>query len=150
MSPARERGRAGEGWVWGVLAAVAVAAAGGIASALAGIPREAGLEARARALARELSCPVCEGQSVAESSSTVAAQMRAEILRMLSEGRSEDEIIDHYVRQYGPWILASPPAGGPYVLLWGAPLLVLGPGAFWAYRRLMGRGARGAGGDGQG
>lgn len=136
MTAARRRARQ-DPWVWGAVLAVAVAAAAGIASALAGIPQDQGLEARAWALARELSCPVCEGQSVAESASTVAVQMRAEILQMLREGRSESEIIDHYVQQYGTWILARPPATGAYVLLWGAPALVLALGGLWAYRRIV-------------
>ena len=136
MALAHRRKDTAEVWVWGVLLAVAVASAAGIASSLSGIPQADSIEARARALARELTCPVCEGQSVAESTSTVAAQMRAEILQMLREGRSESEIIDHYVQQYGTWILAKPPAAGAYVLLWGAPLLVLALGALWAYRRL--------------
>lgn len=135
MTLAHRRRSAADPWVWGVLLAVAVASAAGIASSLSGIPQEDSVEARARALARELSCPVCEGQSVAESTSTVAVQMRAEILQMLREGKSESEIIDHYVQQYGTWILARPPATGAYVLLWGAPLLVLALGALWAYRR---------------
>ncbi len=138
MAVARHRRTGQDPWVWGIVLVVAVASAAGIASALTGIPQEQGLEARAWALARELSCPVCNGQSVAESSSTVAAQMRAEIRQMLEEGKDESQIIDHYVQLYGTWILARPPATGAYVLLWGAPLAALVLGGFWAYRR-MGR-----------
>lgn len=128
-----------EPWVWGVVLLTAVVTAAGIASALSGVPRGEGPEALAAVIARELSCPVCEGQSVADSSATVAVQMRAEILEMVRQGRSESEIIDHYVQQYGIWILARPPATGVYVLLWGAPAVVLAGGAWWAWRRAAGR-----------
>ncbi|MBE3598919.1 MAG: cytochrome c-type biogenesis protein CcmH [Limnochordaceae bacterium] len=137
-SLARTRATGVEIAVWSVILLVAVVTAAGLASSLSGMTQETTVEARARAIARELSCPVCEGQSVADSASTVAAQMRAEIRQMLDEGKSESEIIDYYVQQYGTWILARPPATGAYVLLWGAPLLVLAAGAAWAYRRVSG------------
>ncbi|MEW6048103.1 MAG: cytochrome c-type biogenesis protein [Bacillota bacterium] len=138
MATARASRSPADIWVWAALLVVAVVTAAGISSALSGIPRGQSVEARARAIARELTCPVCEGQSVAESNSTVASRMRAEIRQMLQEGKSDDEIIDHYVKQYGTWILARPPATGAYVLLWGAPLLVLVLGAVWAYWRTAG------------
>lgn len=119
----------------GVLLAVAVGSAAGLSAVLPGLSRPDSLQARARAIARELTCPVCQGQSVAESNSVVAARMREEIVRMLHEGRGEDEILSHYVDLYGPWILARPPATGFYVLLWGAPAVVLVLGGWWAFRR---------------
>lgn len=122
----------------GLLLLIAVACAAGLSAVLSGLSRPDSLEARARAIARELTCPVCQGQSVAESSSVVAARMREEIARMLREGRSEDEILSHYVDLYGPWILARPPAAGLYMLLWGAPAVVLLVGGWWAFRRRRG------------
>lgn len=116
-----------------VLLIVAVGAAATLSSVLGPLSAPDSLEARARAIARELTCPVCEGQSVAESNSVVAARMRQEIAAMLQEGRPEEEIVAHYVDLYGPWILARPPARGLYVLLWGAPAVVLLVGALWAF-----------------
>lgn len=114
---------------------VAILAAAFVSAVVGGMDRLDSPEARARAIARELSCPVCEGQSVADSNSTVAAQMRAEIGAMVREGKTESEIIDHYVRQYGIWILARPPATGLYVLLWGAPVLILVAGGYLVWRQ---------------
>ena len=102
-------------WMLAVLAAV------GLSRALSGLTGGDPLEARAQAVARQLTCPVCSGQSVADSTSVVATQMRQEIRRMLQEGRSEQEILSHYVDLYGLWILARPPARGLYVLLWLLP-----------------------------
>lgn len=111
------------------LLALAVVAAAGVVSVLSGLEQPQDLEARARAIARELTCPVCQGQSVAESNSVVARQMRAEIGQMLEQGRTREEILSHYVDLYGTWILGRPPARGPYVLLWGMPLAALAAGA---------------------
>lgn len=104
-----------------VVLMLAVLMAVGLVRALSGLGEPDSLEARAHAVARQLTCPVCSGQSVAESGSVVAARMRQEILQMLQQGRTEQEILDHYVDLYGLWILARPPGQGPYVLLWLLP-----------------------------
>lgn len=92
------------------------------------------LESSLRYLGQELRCPVCEGQSVAESRSSVAEEMRDEIRQMLQSGKTPQEILDHYVTRYGVWILNSPPKSGFYRLAWLAPFLVLIAGAWAAYR----------------
>lgn len=122
-----------------VVLMLAVLAAVGLSRTLSGLTGPASLEARAQAVARQLTCPVCSGQSVAESTSVVAAQMRQEILRMLQEGRSEQEILAHYVDLYGLWILARPPAWGPYALLWLLPVVTAVVAAALTFRRPRGR-----------
>ena len=53
-------------------------------------------------------CPVCEGQSVAESNAQLARDMRAVIKTKLLEGNTKEEIMDYFVSSYGETILASP------------------------------------------
>lgn len=83
------------------------------------------LDDRVREIARELMCPVCEGQTVAESSSELAAQMRALIKERLAQGQTRDEILTYFVSRYGESILAVPPRRGLGLVAWVGPLLVL-------------------------
>lgn len=81
------------------------------------------LEDQIAEIAGELMCPVCEGQSVAESNAQLARDMRAIIKTKLLEGSSKEEIIDYFVSSYGETILASPPPRGFSVILWLLPVL---------------------------
>ncbi|GIG90461.1 cytochrome c-type biogenesis protein CcmH [Plantactinospora endophytica] len=92
----------------------------------------------ARRLAAELRCPACQGESVADSRSPIAAAMRDVITAQLGQGRSPDEIRTYLVRRYGAEVLSAPPARGWGLALWLVPVLALGAGAFpavHAYRR---------------
>lgn len=110
-------------WLLIALAVLVVAAAAG--SALAS-RRGGGIDAEVRRIAEELRCPVCRGQSVAESNSREAARMRDEVRAMLQAGKSRREVLDWYVARYGVWILNRPPLHGPYLLIWLAPAAALG------------------------
>ncbi|MXZ13532.1 MAG: cytochrome c-type biogenesis protein CcmH [Candidatus Dadabacteria bacterium] len=81
------------------------------------------LEDQIADISGELMCPVCEGQSVAESNAQLARDMRAVIKTKLLEGNSREEIIDYFVASYGETILASPPPRGFSAILWLLPIL---------------------------
>lgn len=68
--------------------------------------------ARAAHLSEQLRCPVCEGLSVADSPSSTARAMAADIRRRVAAGESDGDIRRAYVAQYGNWILLEPPGGG--------------------------------------
>ena len=82
-----------------------------------------------RRIADKLQCPVCHGQSVAESNSQVAEGMRATIKAMLDSGRGENEIVDFFVARYGPGVLREPPRNGLYSAVWWVPGVALLIGA---------------------
>lgn len=81
-------------------------------------------------LASVLRCPKCQNQSIAESSSPIANDLRGEIHLMLSEGRSDDQIIDFMVARYGDFVLYDPQLSSRTWLLWLSPgaLLLVGVG----------------------
>jgi len=76
---------------------------------------------QAARLASELRCPDCQALSVAESRTTAASAIRAEIDEQLAAGKSMDEVRDHFVSRYGEWILLSPRGALP----WLVPVVVL-------------------------
>lgn len=84
---------------------------------------------RADALAEQLRCPVCQGESVADSPSQTATEIREQIEEMVAAGRSDEEIRQHYVERYGRWVLLDPPARGDTLWLWLLPVAVATAGA---------------------
>ncbi|MGH2425025.1 MAG: cytochrome c-type biogenesis protein [bacterium] len=94
------------------------------------------LDDRAREIARLLMCPVCEGQTVAESSSELAEQMRALIRERLQQGQGRDEILSYFVSRYGESILAAPPKRGLNLIAWAGPFIVLALAAVIAVNTL--------------
>lgn len=87
------------------------------------------LDARARAVGKELQCPVCQNESVADSPSQLAADMRGVIRQKLQEGQSPEQVKAYFVGLYGEGILLNPPKHGFGLLIWAQPLLVLVLGA---------------------
>jgi cytochrome c-type biogenesis protein CcmH len=74
-------------------------------------------------IGRLIRCPTCVSESVAESSATVAQEMRQIIQEQLDEGRSRAEIIASFQASYGDWILLEPPARGLFLIVWAAPIV---------------------------
>lgn len=77
-----------------------------------------------------LMCPVCQGQTVEESNSQLAKDMRAIIRTKLEEGHSKEEIIAYFVDRYGEAILGAPPAKGTNLILWLFPAFAFVVGIF--------------------
>jgi cytochrome c-type biogenesis protein CcmH len=78
---------------------------------------------------RELRCPKCQNQNLADSNAPIAADLRHELYRLLQEGKSDAEIVDFMVSRYGEYVLYNPPVEGRTWLLWLAPVAMLGAGA---------------------
>lgn len=76
---------------------------------------------RARDLAGRFGCPVCNGQSVRESDSGIAIEIRAEIQRQVQAGRSDDQILGYLENSY-PGHLLTPPSSGFPALVWILPV----------------------------
>jgi cytochrome c-type biogenesis protein CcmH len=95
---------------------------------------------RGAAIAATLRCPTCQGLSVGDSPSKVAASMRDIVAEQVDDGRSDEQIRQWFVDRYGPWILLSPSAGGLGWLAWLLPVVALGAGVLVAARRLGGDG----------
>ncbi len=80
---------------------------------------------RTDAIAKQLMCPVCAGQSVAESNSDLARDMRKLIRTKIENGQSDKEIISWFRGKYGDTILAEPPMEGFNLVVWLLPFAVV-------------------------
>jgi cytochrome c-type biogenesis protein CcmH len=81
-------------------------------------------EERAQALEHTIKCPVCRGQSVAESDAPAAKDVRAEITRRISAGESDAEIRGFFARTIGSDLLLRPSSSGLAGLVWVLPVAV--------------------------
>jgi cytochrome c-type biogenesis protein CcmH len=117
---------AGRSRGWLVLSVAAVVAGVALAAVAARGPSPPATQAdEVRAVASTLRCPVCQNLSVADSSSRLAHEMRADIAKDLSAGKSPDEIRNEFVAAYGEWILLAPRRAGINWMPWVAPVLLL-------------------------
>lgn len=97
------------------------------------------LEARARAIGKELRCVVCQNQSIDDSNAELARDFRRIVRERLLMGESDEEIMRFMVERYGDFVLLKPPVTVGTILLWAGPFAVLAIGAgiagFSLYRR---------------
>ena len=115
-------------WIRILVVALALAAP---AQALAVQPDEVlidtALEARARALSRELRCMVCQNQSIDDSDAPLARDLRILVRERLKAGESDAQVLDFLVARYGEFVLLKPRLSLHTALLWfGPPTLLCG------------------------
>ena len=99
---------------------------------------DAALETRARAISRDLRCPVCQGEAIDDSNAPISRDLRLLVRERLVAGDSDEEVVDYIVARYGEFVLFNPRASGSGLLLWlagPAMLLVGGALAFSLTRR---------------
>ena len=72
-------------------------------------------------LTRETRCLVCQNETIADSTAPLAADLRREIRRLVSEGKSEDDIKDFLLQRYGDFVLYKPRMQTTTAVLWVAP-----------------------------
>jgi len=83
------------------------------------------LEARARALSKELRCMVCQNQSIDDSEAPLAHDLRLLVRERLKAGDSDAQVIDYLVARYGEFVLLRPRLSWHTAALWGLPPAVL-------------------------
>jgi cytochrome c-type biogenesis protein CcmH len=88
-------------------------------------PKQETLDQRVQNVASQLKCPVCQGESVADSQATIAQQMRQVIRQQLQSGKSEQDVVQYFIRSYGDQIVWLPPWQGFSLLIWLVPMVFL-------------------------
>jgi cytochrome c-type biogenesis protein CcmH len=131
-------------WLRLILIALALAAPGPLHAVQPDeVLTDSALEARARALSKELRCMVCQNQSIDDSDAPLARDLRLLVRERLKAGDSDAQVIDFLVARYGEFVLLKPRLSAHTVLLWGVPVAALLIGALaliaaWRRRRADG------------
>jgi cytochrome c-type biogenesis protein CcmH len=76
------------------------------------------LEARARALSRDLRCMVCQNQSIDDSDAPLARELRILVRDQIKAGASDHQVLDFLVARYGEFVLLRPRFAPHTALLW--------------------------------
>ena len=97
------------------------------------------LQARYEEIISEVRCLQCQNESLKDSNAFLAVDLRREIRRLLSEGKTDAEVYDFLVQRYGEFALYRPRMGGKTLFLWLAPLLLIAAGAVVVVRIVRGR-----------
>jgi cytochrome c-type biogenesis protein CcmH len=100
------------------------------------------LEARARALSAQLRCMVCQNQSIDDSNAELAKDLRLLVRERITNGDSDEAVIDYVVSRYGEFVLLNPRFEVKTLILWGAPVMLLlagGAAMLVAARRRIGK-----------
>ncbi|WP_236822780.1 cytochrome c-type biogenesis protein [Anaplasma platys] len=82
------------------------------------------LETRAVRLFKITRCMICSGESLYDSQSSFAREVRALIRKEILKGMEDDEILSSLRERYGMQILAKTPYGRDTYLLWVIPAVV--------------------------
>ena len=81
-------------------------------------------------LIREIRCPKCLNESIADSGAPVAADLRREVQRLVGEGKTDDEVKDFLSSRYGEFVLYRPRVTPVTYALYGGPFAVLDRGLY--------------------
>jgi len=90
-------------------------------------------ELRARDISKNIRCMVCQNQSIDESNSPLAKDLRILIRNKIKEGNEDEEIYKFLTDRYGDFILLKPPFKLNTYALWLLPFIFLIIGFFVIY-----------------
>ena len=83
------------------------------------------LENVAKLIGKELRCLVCQNEDIENSNADIARDLRILVRKMLSEGKTKDEIMSYVHSRYGDFVLFNPPIRFDTSLLWLLPIIFL-------------------------
>lgn len=89
---------------------------------------------KTREISQNIKCLVCQNQSIDESNSEIAKDLKVLIKNKLKDGVSDDEIYNFLRDRYGDSILLKPPLKTNTILLWFLPFIILVFGSFFVIR----------------
>ena len=82
------------------------------------------LEIRARNISKNIRCMTCQNQSIYDSETDFAIDIKKIIIKKLNEGQDQNEIFDFLVERYGEYILFEPRLNKKNIFLWIFPFFV--------------------------
>ena len=99
-------------------------------------------EKRFHRLTSELRCVMCQNQSLADSDAQIAHDLRREVLDLMHQGKSDDEVVAFLVARYGEFVRYKPAVEPSTWLLWFGPALLLLGGGIVVVRVVRARSRR--------
>ncbi|MEB0140062.1 MULTISPECIES: cytochrome c-type biogenesis protein [unclassified Undibacterium] len=99
---------------------------------------------RMQHLAAELRCLVCQNQTIADSNSGLAIDLRHQISSQIEAGKSDVAIKQYMVERYGEFVLYQPSFNATNAMLWLGPFLMLLLGIILTWRIIKKNAARAA------
>ncbi len=93
-------------------------------------------EKRYHDLIEDIRCPVCQGQSIGDSNSGLAIDLREQVRKMILNDSTNDEIYSFMVQRYGDFVIFKPPIKPTTYMLWFAPFLFLFICLFFLFRSI--------------
>ena len=109
---------------WTCLGSMAVSAPLAHATDAAPAADDPVLEAHMLRITTELRCLVCQNQTIADSHADLAVDLRRQVREMLSQGQTDQQVIDYMTARYGDFVLYRPPFKATTALLWIGPGLM--------------------------
>ena len=88
-------------------------------------------------ISKNIRCLICQGQSIDDSNSDFAINIKYVILKKLNKGSSEDEIYDFLKSKYGDWIVYKPEFKLYNLLLWIIPYFIFFIGGILIYQKIF-------------
>ena len=85
---------------------------------------------KTREIGQNIRCLVCQNQSIDDSSSQLAKDLRILIKEKIETGFTDKQIYDYLSKRYGDYILLNPPLKINTILLWFLPFIILIFGLF--------------------
>ena len=82
-------------------------------------------ENRYTTLIEEIRCPVCQGQSIGGSNSSLAGDLREQVRVMILNKKTDKEIYQFMIERYGDFVVFKPPINFKTYFLWFTPILLL-------------------------
>jgi cytochrome c-type biogenesis protein CcmH len=77
------------------------------------------------ALTKELRCPKCQNQNIADSDAMIAVDLRRKVYELLQKDYDREQVIDYMKQRYGDFVYYQPPVNPMTIWLWLLPVLFI-------------------------
>lgn len=82
-------------------------------------------------LSKELRCPKCQNQNLADSDAMIAADLKRKVHDLVKEGQNKEQVIAYMKQRYGDFVYYQPPVNSMTIWLWLLPALFVLSGLLW-------------------
>jgi cytochrome c-type biogenesis protein CcmH len=76
-------------------------------------------------LTKELRCPKCQNQNIADSDAMIAVDLKRKVYQLLQKDYDKDQVIDFMKQRYGDFVYYQPPVNPMTIWLWLLPVLFI-------------------------